>query len=237
MINRSRFLTASATLVAGAAAPSAAATAIPGGSELVETRAQFDAGAFDAVVGRPAKIRQLFEAVAFKPGLWNNVKNSFNGLQFGYGHAPDEIAIAVAGHGPSAAYGYSDYVWQKYRIGEFFKIADAQGATIASNTWLKATSPYNTAAAPGDPHGMYQDTSIETLQRRGLIMLTCHTAVEEQSQALVKAGFAPAGMTAQDVADDILTHLIVGTLVNPSMVATVAVLQKVYGYTYVALTY
>jgi hypothetical protein len=68
-------------------------------------------------------------------------------------------------------------------------------------------------------------------------MLTCHTAVEEQSQALVKAGFAPSGMSAQDVADDILTHLIPGTLVNPSMVATVAVLQKVYGYTYVALTF
>jgi hypothetical protein len=236
MINRGRFLTASTTLVAAAAAPAGAAD-IPGGSEFVEGKAQFDMAAFDAVVGRPAQIRQLIEAVAFKPGLWNNVKNSFNGLQFGYGHAPSGIAIAIAGHGPSAAYGYSDYVWKKYRIGEFFKITDAQGNTIGSNIWLRATSTFDPSANPNDEHGMYQDTSIEMLQKRGLIMLTCHTAVEEQSRALVKGGFAPAGMSAQDVADDILTHLIPGTLVNPSMIATVAVLQKVYSYTYAALTF
>jgi hypothetical protein len=128
-------------------------------------------------------------------------------------------------------------VWQKYRIGEFLNIRDAQGQPVSRNLWLNAKNPYDPSADPGDEHGMYQDVSIEMLQRRGLIMLTCHTAVEEQSRALVAKGFAPAGMSAQDVADDILTHLIPGTLVNPSMVATVAVLQKAYGYTYAALTF
>jgi len=235
-MNRSRFLTASATLAAGAAAPGLAAS-VPGGTNLVETRAEFDAGAFDAIVGRPARIRQVFEAVAFKPTLWNNVKNSLNGLQFGYGHAAADITIATAGHGPSSAYGYSDYVWQKYRIGEFFKIADAAGQTIASNIWLKAKAPYDPAAGPDDENGMYQDTSIEMLQRRGVIVLACHTAAEEQARGIVKGGFAPAGMTPSEVAADILTHLIPGALVNPSMVATVAVLQKVHDYTYAALTF
>ena len=49
------------------------------------------------------------------------VEQFLNGLQFGFGHAADRIAMVLAGHGPSAAYGYSDYIWQKYRIGEFFK--------------------------------------------------------------------------------------------------------------------
>ena len=80
---------------------------------------------------------------------------------------------------------------------------------------------------------MYQDVSIETLQRRGLIVLTCHTAVEEQARALVNKGFAP-GMTPSDVADDILTHLIPGAVVVPSMVATIAVLQARYHYTYIS---
>ena len=35
--------------------------------------------------------------------------------------------------------------------------------------------------------------SIEMLQRRGLIVLTCHTAVEEQARSLVSKGYAPAG--------------------------------------------
>jgi hypothetical protein len=84
---------------------------------------------------------------------------------------------------------------------------------------------------------MYQDASIEMLQRRGVVMLTCHTAVEEQAKALVKKGLAPAGMSPQAVANDILTHLIPDALVNPSMVATVAVLQQKYRYAYAALAF
>ena len=235
MIKRSRFLAASATMVAGAVAPAAAA-AVPGGTNFVERRAQFDAGAFDAVVGRPAEIRQVIEAVAFRPTMLGNVKNCFNGLQFGFGHSADQITIAIAGHGPSAGYTYSDYVWQKYRFGELFKIEDAQGRPIESNIWFKAKSAYDPAVDPDDEHGMYQDASIEMLQRRGVIFLTCHTGVEEQSREIVKRGLAPAGMSAKDVAADILTHLIPRALVNPSIVATVAVIQKVYGYTYAALT-
>ena len=213
------------------------AVIIPGGSEFVERKTQFDQAAFDAVVGRPAQIRQIIEAVAFNPRVLNSVKNSFNGLQFGYGHTQNRIVLALAGHGPSNAYGYSDYVWQKYRLGEFLNVDDDRGAPVMRNLWLKAESTYDASADPSDENGMYQDTSIEMLQRRGLIVLTCHTSVEEQSRALVKAGFAPTGMSADDVADDILTHLVAGTLVNPSMVATVGVLQKVYGYTYAALTF
>ncbi len=234
-MNRTRFLAASATLVAAGVTP-AAAQSVPGGTNFVERSTQFDMESFDKLLGRPAKIRQVFEQVAFKPGLLNNVKNSLNGLQFGYGHKPDEIAVAIAGHGPSAAYGYSDYVWDKYKIGEFFAIKDTQGATITSNIWLKAKAGYDAGADPDDDSGMYQDTSIEMLQKRGVVFLACHTAVEEQAKALVKAGNAP-GMTAKDVANDILRHLIPGAVVNPSMVATVAVLQKAYGYTYVALTF
>lgn len=234
-MKRTDFIAAS--VLAAASGAVADAQSVPGGSNVVERLAQFDFKSFQKIVGRPAKIRQLFEQVVFKPGLWNNVKNSFNGLQFGYGLKATDIAIVIAGHGPSAAYGYSDYVWQKYKIGDFFGIKDAQGATITSNIWLSAKATYDPKADPDDDKGMYQDTSIEMLQKRGVIMLTCHTAVEEQSKGLVKAGNAPAGMTAKDVADDILTHLIPGTVVNPSMVATVAMLQKYFGYTYVALTF
>ncbi len=236
-MNRTKFLTASATLVAAGAAVPVYAQNVPGGTNLVERRANFDEAAFARLLGRPADIRQLFEAVSFKPGMFANVKNSLNGLHFGFGYAPDRIAVAIAGHGPSAAFGYNDYIWQKYKIGEFFGVKDDAGNTVASNTWLKAKSTFDPAADPDDDTGMYQDTSIETLQKRGVVMLTCHTAVEEQSRALVRRGLAPAGMTGTDVASDILSHLIPGSVVVPSMVGTVAVLQAKYAYTYVALTF
>ncbi|MDE2482652.1 MAG: hypothetical protein KGN02_10725 [bacterium] len=236
-MNRTSFLAASASLVAAGAAAPAIAETVPGGMHLVERKADFDEAAFAKLLGRPAEIRQMFEAIAFKPGMLANIKNSLNGLHFGYGYPADKIAVAVAGHGPSAAYGYSDYVWAKYKIGEFFGIKNDAGETISSNIWLKEKATYDTNADPDDDKGMYQDTSIEALQKRGAVFLTCHTAVEEQSRNIVKKGLAPSGMSASEVAADILTHLIPGAVVVPSMVATVAVLQAKYKYTYAALTF
>jgi hypothetical protein len=229
-LNRRNFLASATTLAAVPA--TAAAAAIPGGTHRVERRADFDEPGFATVVGRPAQIRQVYEAVALNPAVLGSIKNSLNGLQFGYGYPAGAIAIALAGHGPSGIYGYGDYVWAKYRIGEFFNVTDEVGGPVASNVYLAARARFDPSADPDDDAGMYQDTSIEMLQRRGLIVLTCHTAVEEQARSIVKRGFSPAGMTSADVAGDILTHLIPGALVVPSMVATLAVVQDRYRYTY-----
>lgn len=234
-MNRTTFLAASATLAAASGV--ARAQGIPGGTHLVERQTDFDAAAFGKVVGRPAEMRQVWQAVAFKPAILGNVKNALNGLQFGFGYPGGAIATAFCGHGPSAAYGFSDYVWQKYHIAQFQNLVDAAGAPLASNVFLAKRAPIDRTADPDDADGMYQDTSIEMLQQRGVVFLTCHTAVEEQSRAIVKRGLAPAGMSAPEVAGDILTHLIPGALVVPSMVAAIAVLQATYRYTYVTLTF
>ena len=230
-LNRRRFFAGSLTMAAATGAASAQG-GIPGGTHQVERIVDFDASGFAAIVGRPAQIRQLYEAFSFQPAVLKSIKNSFNGLQFGFGYPAGSASIVLAGHGASAAYGYSDFVWQRYHIGEFLKIDDAAGRPILRNIYLRARARYDVAADPDDDAGMYQDASIEMLQRRGLVMLTCHTAVEEQAHALVRDGFAPSAMTAQDVANDILTHLIAGSVVVPSMVATIAVLQARYRYSY-----
>ena len=233
-MKRSNFMITAA--VAGGALTSprgagAATASVPGGVALVERASDFDADGFAAKLGRPADIRQVWENLSFKPAVLNNVKNSLNGLVFGFGYAPERISIATANHGPSSAYTFSDYVWRKYRIGQFFDLKDSSGSPIASNVFVARKSAAN-AANPDDLGGSAQDTSIEALQARGVVMLTCHTAVEEISDNIVKKGFAPAGMARQDVANDILTHLIPGAVVVPSMVATLAVLQSKYAYTF-----
>lgn len=233
VLNRKGFLaaTAGATTFSGAAA----AAGVPGGTHRVERRADFDEALFARTVGRTASIRQVFEAVAFRPTLLGNIKNAFNGLQFGFGYPASAIAIALAGHGPSAAYAYDDSIWRQYRIGEFFALKDASGAALTSNVYLPAHAGFDPSADPDDPAGMYQDSSVSMLQRRGLIVLTCHTAVAEQSRALVAGGFAP-GRSAAEVMGDILTHLVDGALVVPSMVAALAVLQNEYRFAYVTLS-
>jgi intracellular sulfur oxidation DsrE/DsrF family protein len=234
-VNRALFLGTTSSLAA-LAAP-ARAGSIPGGTTFIESLADFDQAGFDRTVGRPAKIRQLYEAVSFHPAMLNNVKNSLNGLTYGFGYAPGDVALAVCPHGPSSSYGFSDAVWEKYRIGEAFALKDAQGATITRNVFLAPQHPLNDSTDPNDLGSLYQDTSIQTLQKRGVLFLTCHTAVEEQSRMLVSRGFAPAGMTPQDVANDILTHLIPGAIVVPSMVGAIAVMQARYAYTYITLAF
>jgi intracellular sulfur oxidation DsrE/DsrF family protein len=228
-MNRGSFL--SSTSLAAVAA------SVPGGSDFVERQANFDAAGFIRAVNKPADIRQVWEAVAFHPAIFNNMKNGLNGLHFGFGYAANRITMAFAPHGPSSAYTYSEYVWQKYRIGEAFGLKDAAGVTVASNSFLKPPAELDKTAGPDDPRSFLQDKSVETLQTRGVVFLTCHTAVEEQAATLVKGGFAPAGMSASDVADDILTHLIPGTHVVPAMIGAIAVLQQQYRYTYITLTF
>ncbi len=228
-MNRASFLS-SATIAA-------AATSVPGGSNFVERRANFDVAAFARAVNKPADIRQLWEAVAFHPAIFNNMKNGLNGLRFGFGYRPERISMVLAPHGPSSAYTYADEVWQKYRIGEAFGLKDAAGKAIDSNIFLRPPSAFLGTSDPDDPQSVYQDTSIATLQSRGVVVLTCHTAVEEQARTLVKNGFAPAGMDASAVADDILTHLIPGAVVVPAMIAAIAELQQRYHYSYLTLTF
>jgi intracellular sulfur oxidation DsrE/DsrF family protein len=226
-MNRSTFLGSTAFAASAITAP-------PGGYPFVELHADFDEAAFTKIVGRPADYHLLWEAVAFAPSFLNNVKNALNGLQFGFNADPGQIVSVVAGHGPSSVYTYSDYVWQKYRIGEYFAIKDpATNDAMISNTFLKKRSTVSASSSdPNDPDGTYQDTAVETLQARGVTFLTCHTAVEEQARGLVTRGFAPAGSNPLDVAADILTHLIPGAVVVPSMVATIAVIQLRYRYAY-----
>ncbi|HEY1884315.1 MAG TPA: hypothetical protein VGG51_14900 [Candidatus Cybelea sp.] len=228
-MKRSVFLTGSATI---AAATNAAAARIPGGEHFVVRRADFDETSFAATLGRPAAVRQVYEAVAFQPAVLGSIKNSLNGLQFGFGYPAGSLAIALAGHGASSAYSFSDYLWKKYRIGEFFKLKDADALPITSNVFLKSSAPFDPALDPDDEKGMYQDASLEMLQRRGTVILTCHTAVEGIARSLVRRGYSGATTNAQAVADDILTHLIAGAVVVPSMVATLAVLQSTYRYAY-----
>ena len=106
---------------------------------------------------------------------------------------------------------------------------------LTRNAYYARSASFDRSADPDDPKGMYQDASLEMLQRRGVVVLTCHTAVMEQSKGLVAAGLAPPGVTTRDVGADLLTHLVPGAVVVPSMVAAIAVLQTQYRYAYLTI--
>ena len=86
---------------------------------------------------------------------------------------------------------------------------------------------------PDDLNSIYQDTSMEALQSRGVQFLSCHTALEEQVPVLLSRNKLP--QSPEDVVKDMLTHTLPGVLVVASMVAAIALLQAEGHYTYITV--
>ena len=204
---------------------------------LIARRSHFDWASFEGLVGGEAAIRQVWEAFSFRPPVFNNLKNSLNGLEHGYGFSPDQNRLVFAPHGPSNAYNYNDRIWQKYRIGEAMNLRDAKGDLVTSNIFLKRNPALSDSTDLDDERGRYQDTSIEGLHARGVIFLACATALQEQARIVRDGGFAGPEATASEIARDMLANLIPQAHVVPSMVATIVVLQQRYGYAYLTLDF
>jgi len=195
---------------------------------------------FEKLVQDPARIKQLYDVVQIGNGKFlNNIKNSFNGLQFGFGIPERQIKIAAALHGPANMLNYGDYIWEKYQIGEWLQVTDpATGKPAVRNLFYKSKvglKQESAAKGPDDLNSIYQDTSIEALQSRGAQFLSCHTALEEQVRVLISISRNQLSQSPEDVVKDMLAHTVPGVLVVASMVAAIALLQAEGHYTYITV--
>jgi len=123
-------------------------------------------------VNNPARIKQLFDIVQIDDGKFlSNIKNSLNALRFGFGIPEGQIKIAAGLHGPANLLNYDDYVWEKYKIGEWLKMTDpSTGAAAVKNLFYKSESELKQESSVKDPDDLdsiYQDTSMQALQSRG----------------------------------------------------------------------
>lgn len=220
----------------GQAAVGLAAFAAMGGksaeAQLVYTRNDWNIKEFDELLRLPARAKQVYDVTAINDGMFlKNMKNSLNGLHFGFGIPAEQIRILAGLHGPANLLNYDDYVWEKYRIGEWLNETDPQtGKPAVRNPYYPSRVAKNTAQDPNDENSAYQDASVQGLQTRGVKFLSCHTALEEQARALVrhwKLTQAP-----EEIVKDMLAHVHQGVLVVASMVASMVLLQSEGHYTY-----
>lgn len=80
---------------------------------------------FQKLMAAPAKVKQVYNVIEINDGgFMGAIKNSLNGLHFGFGVPEKEIKIVAALHGPANMMNYDDYVWKKYKIGEWLKVTD-----------------------------------------------------------------------------------------------------------------
>ena len=196
-------------------------------AQLVWRASEWKLAAFQKLVNDPARIKQMFDIVQIGDGKFlNNIKNSLNGLHFGFGIAERQIRIAAALHGPANLLNYDDYVWEKYQIGEWLHVTDTATAKPALKNPFYSSKINLTQESsntnPDDLGSLYQDTSMQALQSRGVQFLSCHTALEEQVRVLISRN--KLSRSAEEVVNEILAHALPGVLVVASMVAAIALL-------------
>lgn len=214
------------------------ALAEPASAQLVYRSTDWDVADFNRLVKHPARVKQVFDEVQIGGGRFlNNIKNSLNGLQFGFNIPADQIKIVSAMHGPANMLNFDDYVWKKYRIGEWLKVDDPTTKEPAvRNPFLVRKSAAEAKGAspdPSDEKSSFQDTSMQALQARGVQFLCCHTATEEQARALIKQN--SLSEQPEEIAKDLLAHTVPGVLVVAAMVAAIALLQSDGRYSYVTV--
>jgi hypothetical protein len=188
---------------------------------------------FDKLWKNSASVKQVYDIKAIGEGKFlNNIKNSLNGLEFGFGIPSRNVKIVSAMHGPSNMLNFDDEMWAKYRLGEWLKVEDPKtGKPATRNIYLRKTA--SSSDDPNDKSSLFQDTSIEALQSRGVQFLSCHTATEEQIHALI----AQQSLKAQpeEIVKEFQAHIIPGSLIVPAMVAAIALLQSQGHFSYITV--
>jgi intracellular sulfur oxidation DsrE/DsrF family protein len=183
-------------------------------------------------------VKQVYDVTRIAEGGYlNNIKNSLNGLHFGFGVPEEQIKIVAAQHGPANQLNFDDFIWNKYQIGAWLKVTDpSTGEPAVKNPFYPSKAGkalHSSSEDPDNPASLYQDTSIQALQSRGVKLLACHTATEEQARALIKHN----NLTQQpeEIVKEMLAHALPEVLVVAAMVAAIAMLQTDGHYTYITV--
>ena len=206
-------------------------------AQLVWKTSQWKLASFEELLREQARVKQLFDITQVENGAsLAKVKNSLNGLHFGFGVPVDQIRVIGGLHGPANLLNYDDSMWSKYKIGAWLKINDPKtGQPAVRNPFYQ--SALNEEAAriaastdPNDESSPLQDASMQGLQRRGVRFLSCHTALEEQVRQLIK--HYNLSEAPETIVRDMLAHTVPHVLVVASMVSAIALLQIEGRYSY-----
>ena len=226
------------TLLGGAAV--AAASAIwsePLRAQYVWQKPDWHSEEFNKLISSPRRIKQVIHADSIDDGRFlRNSKNSLNGLHFGHGLPTDQIQVVVALNGPANVLNYSDYIWQKYRVGEWAKVKDPKTSQPALRNIFypskAGASPHYSSDDPSSEDSLYQDASIQALQSRGVRFVSCHTSVEEAARGFIKQN--GLSVEPEEVAKDMVEHALPGVIIVPSLAAALAIFQCEGHYSYMA---
>lgn len=169
------------------------------------------------------KHRMAFDAETHKNGnALAQGKNYMNNWRDAFGVPEHEINLIMAVRGTGIPIVLTDALWQKYKLGEQYGITDpSTKAPGTRNLFIQANSVANGIIDP--------QSTVEALQRRGVLFLVCRNTVEGATKKLSTAGFGKP----EEVRETILHGIIPGVILVPAMVIAFTEMQeRGVGYVY-----
>ena len=155
------------------------------------------------------------------------MRDALNAQIWSFKH-PDFLVVAEC-HGTAQVALYDQAMWDKYQL------TNLAGDKFQTNTLLDEKKAQS--ADPKDyedPSGVFApaDNSIPALMKRGVVFMSCHNAIWEQSAALLRKDINPDKLSHEALAAELTNHLIPGVVLTPGAVGTLPELQAAGFITY-----
>ena len=198
MTDRRKFLGAIAALSAGAALPIDESPAPPVSDAWL-----------DQLKG---KHRQLFDAPDPDGGtVLRHARTYLDAWREAYGVGERDVSLVITLYARTTPLGLQDTMWAKYRLGAALSLTD-------STTSAPLIRNYFAHPQPGDPVADgTPESSMESLQRRGVVFLLCNNALTRWSGRLEKQGLG----TAAEIHADLTAHAVPGVVIVPDVLIAI----------------
>ena len=139
-------------------------------------------------------------------GAWNILNNA----RQAYGVPEQENRVAIASHGPAIGGMFTDEIWQKFTLGERYKINDpATGAPYTRNPYL------------GAQQGMPPDANVPDLMKRNVTFIVCNVAVRNLSRRILGKSEG-----SEALHQELVAGLLPGIVVVPDLFVAMSHAQK-----------
>ncbi len=157
--------------------------------------------------------RQFFHATGHGDGAaMLMAANYLDVYASAYGARPEHVSAVIGVHGSALPIGLVDAAWEKYELGKRMSITDPDTKEPAKRNVFAVGGPI----------------SIDTVMRRGVVLLVCNVALTRLSGSIATALSSPQA----DVYNDLKTSVLPGAVVVPGLVVAMNRAQE-KGFTYV----
>jgi len=147
------------------------------------------------------KHRQFFHALDLNDRAMLMANNYLDAYEHDFAAKPGEANAVIGVHGAALAIGFTDAAWTKYGFGKSGNVTDPT---------TKEPAVRNIFATGGD-------LAVDTVQKRGVLILMCNTALRLRSRAFAKE----RGETYEVVYKDLAASRLPGTILVPAMVVAI----------------